>query len=367
MSDLTWWKSQAGRFPLLTPEQEVLYGTAIRRWQDDPDPSEAVIRRGRRAREKMINANLRLVINVVTGKYAFAIPPRGCTDPLDLIQEANIGLNRAAEKYDPTKGYRFTTYAYFWIRQSINRFLSMHSRSIRLPGSLAEQVSKLRTYHEDLRNELGRQPRPAEIAERAEMTVERMQEILMAWQPVLSMEHRLSEDLILGDSIPAPEMEPPDEDLELLAERMAWRMEDLNAQQREILSAGWGLGGREIEPQETTAARLGGKRSWVGSVKARAMATLRQERGQRPPAEPANWEEVELCPPSRQSQPSPPHRLKRLPIGLPGNWVSAFPLSFLVTRLAAKCLMILISLLRASIQISAVRCCRSSAIRAAVN
>lgn len=314
MSDLTWWKTQAGRWPLLTAEQEIIYGSAVRLWLDDPKPDQAVIRRGKRARERLVQANLRLVISIVTRNYAFAIYPRGHNDPQDLIQEANIGLNRAAEKYDPAKGYRFTTYAYWWIRQSINRWLSTHSRVVALPGHFSDEVNKLKKYREDLRQELGREPQLAEVADRAEMTVERMQEILNAWRMVLSLEHQLSETLVLGDTIAAPDPDQSDEHFGILAERMAWRLQDLNEEQREIIEAGFGLGEREIEKQTATADRMGMKRSRLSTIKKRALEELRQERRQRAPAEPADWEDVEVSPlPGSDPDPHQAKRLKHAP------------------------------------------------------
>lgn len=316
MGDLTWWKQQAGRRPLLTAEQEILYGSAVRQWLDYPDDPDAddeakkqraiIKRRGIKAHERLVTSNLRLVIKVVTRNYAYCIPPRGTHDPHDLIQEANIGLARAAEKYDPTLGYRFTTYSYWWIRQAIHRCIEK-DRIVKLPGHFNEEIRKLQRHRETLEAELRRPPRSDELAERAGMKPERMQEILGAWRHVWSLEKRLSEDLILGDSIAAPEPDTSDEDMEMLAQQLRWRLEDLTPEQFDIIAAGWGLGSGEQEPQAETAQRLGMKRSQVGSIKARAMAELRQERLQQPPAEPADWQDVQVSPlAGGHADPSPP-------------------------------------------------------------
>ena len=308
MGDLTWWQEQAGRRPLLTAEQEILYGSAVRQWLDHPEnPAPAAIkRRGMRARERLVTSNLRLVISIVTRKYQYCIPPRGTHDPRDLIQEANIGLAIAAGKYDPTLGYRFTTYAYWWIRQAIHRCIEK-DRIVKLPGHFNEEIRKLQGHRETLEAELGRPPRSDELAERAGMKPERMQEILSAWRHVWSLEKRLSDDLILGDSIAAPEPDAPDEDLQMLAQQLRWRLEDLTPEQFDIIASGWGLGSGEQEPQAETAQRLGMKRSGVSGIKARAMAQLRQERLQRPPAEPADWQDVQVSPLAGcRDDPSPP-------------------------------------------------------------
>jgi RNA polymerase sigma factor (sigma-70 family) len=131
------------RHPLLTHEQEIELGRQVREWQDWPGGPDAapveVRRRGLRARERMVCANLRLVAKVA-GKYSTAAQRRGL-ELSDLIQEGSLGLQRGAEKYDPTRGYKFSTYAYWWIRQALNRVLS-NSGTIRLPVHQGERLLK---------------------------------------------------------------------------------------------------------------------------------------------------------------------------------------------------------------------------------
>ena len=130
-----------GRIPLLTDEEELYHGRIIRAWLDQPDPDRLVIRKGRRALERMVNANLRLVVSVVS-KYRRRI--RGnCIDMMDLIQAGNLGLIRAVEKFDPARGYRFSTYGYWWIRQSVTRFIHEYNYSIRVPHSLLSLAVKM--------------------------------------------------------------------------------------------------------------------------------------------------------------------------------------------------------------------------------
>jgi len=137
--DLSSWLAAAGRVPLLTPAEELHLGTMVRRWLDDPDPSPAVIRRGKRARDRMIAANLRLVVSV-TKRYHPAIERRRLSH-LDALQEGTIGLVRACEKFDPMRGFKLSTYATWWIRQGLTRWLSS-SDLIRVPVHLRERINR---------------------------------------------------------------------------------------------------------------------------------------------------------------------------------------------------------------------------------
>ncbi|MCP9891805.1 sigma-70 family RNA polymerase sigma factor [Cyanobium sp. Aljojuca 7D2] len=130
-----------GRIPLLSVEEELHHGRLIRAWLDEEQPSKAVERRGRRALDRMVNANLRLVVSVVS-KYRSRI--RGnCIDMMDLIQAGNLGLIRAVEKFDPSRGYRFSTYGYWWIRQAVARFIHEYNYLIRIPHSLLSLAVKM--------------------------------------------------------------------------------------------------------------------------------------------------------------------------------------------------------------------------------
>ncbi|MGD1938354.1 MAG: RNA polymerase sigma factor RpoD/SigA [Cyanophyceae cyanobacterium] len=164
-----------GRIPLLTAEQELELGTKIQKWlalpkTDEPRSSEEkrIARRGQRAKQKMMEANLRLVVSIAK-RYT----GRGL-DLLDLIQEGNIGLDRAAEKFDPTKGFKFSTYATWWIRQGVIRGIANQGRTIRLPVQVVERVRKLRQTTSRLTAKLGRSPKLEEVAEELEVTVDRV-------------------------------------------------------------------------------------------------------------------------------------------------------------------------------------------------
>jgi RNA polymerase primary sigma factor len=125
-SNQSWWLDSIGRIPLLSPAEEIELGTAIQRWQQHPDPCPPGIRRrGQRARDRFVSANLRLVVAYIS-KRCHRLTRS--FDREDLTQAGNMGLITAAERFDPAKGYRFSTYAYWWIRQAINRWVDQHGR-----------------------------------------------------------------------------------------------------------------------------------------------------------------------------------------------------------------------------------------------
>jgi RNA polymerase sigma factor (sigma-70 family) len=154
-----------GRIPLLTAQEEVHLGMIVKEWMEADQPSPGLQRRGRRALQRMVTANLRLVVTVAL-RYIRRLKHLS-HDPMDLVQAGNIGLLRAAEKYDPTRGYKFSTYGYWWIRQSINRYLQEHNGSIRLPVNLVSLAMRAETLQnggsepmnaDRLADELGESP-----------------------------------------------------------------------------------------------------------------------------------------------------------------------------------------------------------------
>ena len=139
-----------GRIPLLTAQEEVHLGLIVKEWMESAQPSRALERRGRRALQRIVTANLRLVVTVAL-RYLRRLKHLA-HDPMDLVQAGNLGLLRAAEKYDPTRGYKFSTYGYWWIRQAINRHLQEHNGAIRMPVnlvSLANRAEALRHLGHD--------------------------------------------------------------------------------------------------------------------------------------------------------------------------------------------------------------------------
>lgn len=181
---MSWWHDQAGRFPLLTPAQEIHLGTMVRQWLDHPEPvPPAISRRGLRARDRFVRANLRLVVSFAE---RYRSVPSQYQD--DLIQAGNLGLMRAVEKFDPTRGYKFSTYAYWWIRQGIHQFLEHHGRSIRLPTNHAAQFSRLQSALAELCGRLGRPPTRPEIAEACGWSVDLLERILQRPTATVSLD-----------------------------------------------------------------------------------------------------------------------------------------------------------------------------------
>lgn len=197
----SWWHDQAGRFPLLTAAEEITLGQQVQRWLNHPDPvPPAVRRRGQRARDRFIHCNLRLVLSCAD-RYR-SVPP-SLHD--DMVQAGNIGLMRAVEKFDPARGYKFSTYAYWWIRQGINGFLQRDGRAIRLPTTHSAQYSRLATAAESLNVTLGRAPTRDEVASESGLTVETIERVLA--RPILTASldspNPRCDGALLGDALPA--------------------------------------------------------------------------------------------------------------------------------------------------------------------
>ena len=237
----TAWLEAAGRQPLLTMAEEIHCGQLVRRWMDwGPSPADAppgVRRRGLRARDRLITGNLRLVGHVAqraqhgSGK-ALALE--------DALQVGAIGLQRAAEKFDPARGYKFSTYAFWWIRQAISREAELSSRTIRLPSGFAAQVGRLEGVREKLAGELGRMPSTAELAAAVGMSEHELQELSRRGQGCLSLDLRYGEDdggSNLVDLIAAPTQADDPQRAELLQ-----RLKGLPPQLARLVAARHGIG-----------------------------------------------------------------------------------------------------------------------------
>ena len=182
---ISWYLSNIGRVPLLTPAEEIELGNQVQKMMvltEDGQLNEKtkeftpqdkrIIKIGRRAKERMMKANLRLVVSVAK-KYQ----GKGL-ELLDLVQEGSLGLERAVEKFDPTRGYKFSTYAFWWIRQSMTRAIACQSRTIRLPVHLSERLATIRKISRELAHKLGAMPSRIEIAEAMEIDVEELDSVL---------------------------------------------------------------------------------------------------------------------------------------------------------------------------------------------
>ena len=191
---------EIGRVPLLTHEQEIVYGKQVQKmmtllaekeelglslkeWAKHAQMSEIklnrIVKEGQRAKRKMIEANLRLVV-AIAKKYQ-----KRNMEFLDLIQEGSLGLERGVEKFDPTRGYKFSTYAYWWIRQAITRAIAQQARTIRLPIHITEKLNKIKKTQRELAQKLGRSAEVSEIAQELDLKSEQIREYLsIARQPI---------------------------------------------------------------------------------------------------------------------------------------------------------------------------------------
>ncbi len=202
---LGWWLDQIGRIPLLTPSQEIELGTAVQAWLNHPAGPDAcppgIRRRGQRAKERFVNANLRLAVSYIS-KRCNRLAKAHSVD--DLVQAANIGLIRAVEKYDPTKGYRFSTYAYWWIRQAVNHWVDTQSRIITIPGSHSQHLTKLAGIRRRLSKELNRDPTRLELAEELGVSLKVFDQLLINARSIASLDATIADDgLTLAELIPA--------------------------------------------------------------------------------------------------------------------------------------------------------------------
>ena len=189
--------NEIGRYPLLTKAQEVMLGTQVQAWMLIRDKDEStyteeekkIAKIGKRAREKFIKCNLRLVVNIAR-KYT-----NRCTtlDLMDLVQEGNVGLARAVEKFDPTRGYAMSTYAYWWIRQAIQRSMQCIDLTIRLPIGIHDSTFKIRKTVEEFSKQFGREPTLEELSEHSNLTPDEIQIATNAPRALTSLDRKANE------------------------------------------------------------------------------------------------------------------------------------------------------------------------------
>ncbi len=252
---------EIGKIPLLTPEEEI--DLAIRISQND-----------REAKTRLEEANLRLVVSIAK-KYS----GRGMQF-LDLIQEGNLGLIKAVEKFDYTKGFKFSTYATWWIRQAITRAIADQARTIRIPVHMVETINRLIRIQRQLLQELGREPSPEEIAEAMDIPVEKVREIQKVSQEPVSLETPIGEeeDSHLGDFIQDENVQVPAEAAAytLLREQLDEVLDTLTERERQVLRLRFGLDDGRARTLEEVGREFHVTRERIRQIEAKALRKLRQ-------------------------------------------------------------------------------------------
>ena len=284
---VSWYLATIGRIPLLTPAEEIELGNQVQammaltedgsREFEDGELTTAqrrLLRIGRRAKERMMKANLRLVVSVAK-KYQ----GKGL-ELLDLIQEGSLGLERAVEKFDPTRGYKFSTYAFWWIRQSMTRAIACQSRTIRLPVHLSERLTTIRKVSLDLAHKLGAMPSRVEIAEAMDIPLDELDSLLRQALTTSSLDAPVNGEegrSFLGDLIADSSLDEPLEIVEqrIHHEQLGRWLSHLSEQEQHVLRMRFGLEGNERHTLAEIGRLMEVSRERVRRVELKALRKLR--------------------------------------------------------------------------------------------
>ena len=257
---------EIGKIPLLSQEEEMKLARRI-------------VKGDKKAKDKMVEANMRLVVSIAK-RYS----GRGL-DLLDLIQEGNTGLLRAVEKFDPDKGFKFSTYATWWIRQAITRAIADQARTIRIPVHMVETINKVLRATRKLTQELNREPTVEEIAKEMDMEPEKVEYVMKIKQDIASLDQSVGrdgddEDSVLGDFVEDEERISPEDSAanQILKEQLAEIISTLSEREQKIIKLRFGIGGGRSHTLEEVGAEFSVTRERIRQIEAKALSKLRKHK-----------------------------------------------------------------------------------------
>lgn len=257
---------EIGKIPLLTPEEEA-------------DLAQRIVKGDKKAKDKMVEANMRLVVSIAK-RYG----GRGL-DFLDLIQEGNTGLLRAVDKFDPDKGFKFSTYATWWVRQAITRAIADQARTIRIPVHMVETINKVLRTTRKLTTELNREPTNEEIAKALDMEPDKVDYVMRIKQDIASLDASISregddEESVLGDFVEDEERDSPEDSAanQILKEQLSEIIATLTDREQKIIRLRFGIGGGRPHTLEEVGAEFDVTRERIRQIEAKALSKLRKNK-----------------------------------------------------------------------------------------